>query len=59
MHITNQLIIFHLILDAKFNYVLPFPLDLSSFFLILCFIKSETEYVSNQYFSAISLLLHM
>lgn len=28
MHITNQLIIFHLILDAKINDALPFSLDL-------------------------------
>lgn len=28
MHIINQLIIFHFILDAKFNDALPFSLDL-------------------------------
>lgn len=32
MHITNQLIIYHLILDAKINDALPFSLDFLYFF---------------------------
>lgn len=43
MQITNQLIIYHLILDAKINDALPFSLIFFVFFSL-----NQKEYVSNQ-----------